>query len=238
MAMASNPRHDRSFSPEDQDEREAAYRRQAAEEDAKWQRREEDLARRREEAEHRWLVERKVFLAECERLAVEQKWDELLVHTEGAREVEVLLCRAAAFIGQGHPLAAVALLDDCLRSAEDARQEAMVLAVRGEANEQAGRIGPAQRDLARAYAHDPSIPGLGGRLQRITAGRPEGRRPVIPREVRTQVWRRDGGRCVECGGRERLEFDHIIPLAMGGSNTERNLQLLCEACNRSKGSSL
>ncbi|MGH9199405.1 MAG: HNH endonuclease [Acidimicrobiia bacterium] len=33
----------------------------------------------------------------------------------------------------------------------------------------------------------------------------------------------------------RPEFDHIIPLATGGSNTERNVQLLCESCNRQKG---
>lgn len=35
-----------------------------------------------------------------------------------------------------------------------------------------------------------------------------------------------------------LEYDHIVPLAMGGSNTERNLQLLCADCNREKGASL
>ncbi len=43
---------------------------------------------------------------------------------------------------------------------------------------------------------------------------------------------------VECSSRERLEYDHIIPIAKGGSNTARNLQLLCELCNRKKGSSI
>jgi hypothetical protein len=60
-------------------------------------------------------------------------------------------------------------------------------------------------------------------------------RAAIPDDVKVFVWNRDGGRCVACGGKERLEFDHVIPLARGGANTARNLQLLCEGCNRSKG---
>ena len=64
-----------------------------------------------------------------------------------------------------------------------------------------------------------------------------GREP-IPQEVKLTVWQRDGGRCVECGSQQDLEFDHVIPLAMGGSNTERNLQLLCADCNRRKGATL
>jgi len=59
-------------------------------------------------------------------------------------------------------------------------------------------------------------------------------RPIIPEAVRHEVWRRDGGRCVHCGSQENLEFDHIIPISKGGANTARNIQLLCEACNRKK----
>ena len=59
----------------------------------------------------------------------------------------------------------------------------------------------------------------------------------VPETVRHAVWRRDQGRCVQCGSHERLEFDHIIPFSKGGSNTERNIQLLCERCNRSKSAS-
>lgn len=62
-----------------------------------------------------------------------------------------------------------------------------------------------------------------------------GQREPIPEAVRLFVWRRDNGRCVKCGSLERLEFDHIIPVSAGGSNTERNIQLLCEPCNRAKG---
>ena len=59
-------------------------------------------------------------------------------------------------------------------------------------------------------------------------------RASIPSKVRREVWRRDGGKCVKCGSRERLEYDHIIPVIKGGSNTARNIELLCEACNRAK----
>ena len=65
-----------------------------------------------------------------------------------------------------------------------------------------------------------------------------GQRQPIPREVKVAVWQRDKGACVQCGSNANLEYDHIVPLAMGGSNTERNLQLLCEGCNREKGPSL
>lgn len=63
-------------------------------------------------------------------------------------------------------------------------------------------------------------------------------REPIPENVRLFVWQRDNGQCVRCGSRERLEFDHIIPVVAGGSNTERNIQLLCESCNRSKGATV
>jgi hypothetical protein len=56
----------------------------------------------------------------------------------------------------------------------------------------------------------------------------------IPPEVKLNVWRRDQGKCVECGSKEKLEYDHIISISKGGSNTERNIQLLCQTCNRKK----
>lgn len=62
----------------------------------------------------------------------------------------------------------------------------------------------------------------------------EKKRTAIPEEVRIDVWRRDKGKCVKCGSRDRLEYDHIIPVSKGGSNTARNIELLCERCNREK----
>lgn len=66
----------------------------------------------------------------------------------------------------------------------------------------------------------------------------DARRAPIPEDVRIFVWRRDGGACVRCGSKSDLEFDHMIPISMGGANTARNLQLLCASCNRSKGGNL
>ena len=60
-------------------------------------------------------------------------------------------------------------------------------------------------------------------------------RTRIPEEVRIAVWRRDQGRCARCGNRENLEYDHIVPVSKGGGNTERNIELLCQDCNRVKG---
>jgi hypothetical protein len=70
------------------------------------------------------------------------------------------------------------------------------------------------------------------------AGKPVPRRELIPEDVRIFVWRRDQGKCVRCGNNERLEFDHIIPVSKGGSSTARNIQLLCESCNRKKSDDL
>jgi hypothetical protein len=74
-------------------------------------------------------------------------------------------------------------------------------------------------------------------LRRSTRAK-TGRREPIPRHVRVYVWQRDRGKCVECGGQEKLEYDHIIPVSKGGSNTDRNIRLLCETCNRQKGQTI
>ena len=66
----------------------------------------------------------------------------------------------------------------------------------------------------------------------------EHKREPVPEDVRIAAWRRDGGKCVQCDSNERLEYDHIIAISKGGSNTVRNIQLLCEPCNRKKSDSI
>ncbi len=60
------------------------------------------------------------------------------------------------------------------------------------------------------------------------------RRDPIPEDVKLLVWARDGGCCVRCGSKQELHFDHIIPVAKGGGNSEENIQLLCQTCNLKK----
>jgi 5-methylcytosine-specific restriction endonuclease McrA len=67
-------------------------------------------------------------------------------------------------------------------------------------------------------------------------GRPT--RIPIPSEIRRAVFERDGGRCVECNSNFDLQYDHVLPVALGGATTVENLQLLCADCNRRKSDSL
>jgi 5-methylcytosine-specific restriction endonuclease McrA len=85
------------------------------------------------------------------------------------------------------------------------------------------------RRLERAHA-------LRSRQAQPPAG-PPGRR-AIPRDVRLRVWQRDGGRCTVCGAEFDLQYDHVIPVALGGGSSEENLQLLCGPCNQRKGSAI
>ena len=58
---------------------------------------------------------------------------------------------------------------------------------------------------------------------------------IIPASVKFEVWKRDKGRCVQCGSTENLHFDHIIPYSRGGSSlVADNIQLLCARHNLEK----
>lgn len=63
-------------------------------------------------------------------------------------------------------------------------------------------------------------------------------RSAIPDDVKMLVWVRDGGACVNCRSRDKLQFDHVIPVAHGGSDTAENIQVLCAACNQRKSANL
>ncbi len=64
-----------------------------------------------------------------------------------------------------------------------------------------------------------------GRKSKGTIGR------TIPAQVKREVYLRDT-KCVNCGSKKRLNFDHRIPYSMGGKNSVENIRLLCFHCNQ------
>lgn len=64
----------------------------------------------------------------------------------------------------------------------------------------------------------------------------------LPPEVREYVFERNNYQCQSCHkidlSAQKLQVDHIIPLAQGGSNDLSNLQTLCAKCNRQKSAKI
>ncbi len=57
----------------------------------------------------------------------------------------------------------------------------------------------------------------------------------IWREIRERIFARDDYTCQYCGKRgNKLECDHIHPVAKGGTHEDSNLATACFSCNRSK----
>jgi hypothetical protein len=62
---------------------------------------------------------------------------------------------------------------------------------------------------------------------------------IIPSHIKLEVWKRDGGKCVECGATDELHFDHILPYSKGGTSLKaENVQLLCARHNLSKSAKI
>ena len=74
---------------------------------------------------------------------------------------------------------------------------------------------------------------------RASPPRPSASPRHIPAEVKRAVWARDG-RCCRwplasggvCGSTTRLELDHVVPLARGGTSTVGNLRVVCAFHNQ------
>ncbi|RKW71770.1 HNH endonuclease [Galactobacter caseinivorans] len=62
---------------------------------------------------------------------------------------------------------------------------------------------------------------------------------AITKRLRFEILRRDGHTCQYCGGKApdvTLHVDHLIPVALGGSNKPDNLVAACKDCNLGKSS--
>jgi 5-methylcytosine-specific restriction endonuclease McrA len=63
------------------------------------------------------------------------------------------------------------------------------------------------------------------------------RRPVV-QFTRANIYQRDDFTCQYCGDQfavEELTFDHVVPVAQGGTRGWTNIVTACEPCNRKKG---
>jgi len=74
---------------------------------------------------------------------------------------------------------------------------------------------------------------------RPSLARPSASPRHIPAEVKRVVWARDGKCCRwplasggVCGSTTRLELDHVVPVARGGTSTVSNLRVLCATHNQ------
>jgi HNH endonuclease len=86
----------------------------------------------------------------------------------------------------------------------------------------------AERDRKRALVQKP----------RPSPARPSTRPRHVPADVKRTVWKRDDGCCQWpvasggiCGSRTRLQLDHIVPVALGGTSTVSNMRVLCALHN-------
>jgi 5-methylcytosine-specific restriction endonuclease McrA len=60
-----------------------------------------------------------------------------------------------------------------------------------------------------------------------------------PPRVKARIYLLAEGHCKHCtrfidGSALTAEYDHVIPIILGGENRETNLQLLCEPCHAAK----
>ena len=103
------------------------------------------------------------------------------------------------------------------------------------AAEHAKRSDPVARAERRA-AKPAKMPQRFSATEDVT---PPGPTP-LPRAVRDAVLAKAGGACefadpltgARCGSRVRIEVDHIVPKALGGSDEPTNLNCLCAVHNR------
>ena len=57
-------------------------------------------------------------------------------------------------------------------------------------------------------------------------------------ELKKNLAAAQGGKCMYCGRKpdlDLMDIDHKNPISKGGTNTKRNLQVLCRTCNTRKG---
>lgn len=97
------------------------------------------------------------------------------------------------------------------------------------------RINEKSRPSKQAWKKaNPEKVATSGRIRRSRLLGAEGTHTAADIE---EIHARQKYKCAECGKstKKKKHVDHIMPLALGGSNWPENLQILCPFCNDSKG---
>lgn len=84
----------------------------------------------------------------------------------------------------------------------------------------------------RQYTSDSSA----GRMQRYRSKRRASGLPILGdySKFKPVLIERDGPLCVYCSSSEKIVVDHMVPIALGGTDDLDNLALACKACNAGK----
>lgn len=91
------------------------------------------------------------------------------------------------------------------------------------------------KQQSRPQKHTGAALGLARALRRCT-GRAVP--PSLKRRAQKLTLHSCHRHCVYCGsslGRGTLTLDHVLPLALGGTNDPSNIAAACQACNQAKG---
>lgn len=76
---------------------------------------------------------------------------------------------------------------------------------------------------------------MAGSIERLPEPLHDAQTRQIPTWVKQAVYKRDKGRCVQCGASDHLHFDHDLPFSKGGSSaTPQNVRILCARHNLAK----
>src|SRR3546814_16022799 len=90
-------------------------------------------------------------------------------------------------------------------------------------------------DIIAEYEREIHSPSRTMRLPSVIALRQYVRPATHPAFTRLNLFLRDRFRCQYCGSHDDLNFDHVIPRALGGRTTWENVATACPPCNLRKG---
>lgn len=101
------------------------------------------------------------------------------------------------------------------------------------------RNDPAIKEALRSYKkqwkqNNPDIVSIQQHNRRSKIRAIDG---TLSKNIRSVLWDIQKGRCVYCNidlNEVTVHVDHIMPLALGGTNTDDNVQLTCAPCNYKK----